>query len=155
MPRFEVTIDIRAPAPTVFAGITDPKRSTEWNPNIVEISNLIGYPVSEGSTWDQVVVVNGLRIRLQCRIAEYKPPHYGLLRVSGGNQAEIVTQCERIDDTTRVTQIIDFVMPGGKLGQLASGLVKGQVQREVQRGLERQRDTLERESREGHGPSVI
>ena len=152
MPRFEQSIDIRAPINVVFEALTDPKRGGEWNPNIIDVSHISNYPVGEGSTWDQVVSVQGLPMTMHCRIESFHPPRSGTLQISGGQNATIWTRCEEAGGLTRVTQTVEFVMPGGKLGALASGLAKTALRSEFSRTLQRQRDVVESQFGDGHGP---
>jgi len=42
------TIEIRAPREAVFAAITDPRRTMEWNSNILEVGSLSEYAPRSG-----------------------------------------------------------------------------------------------------------
>ncbi|GAC1324592.1 MAG: hypothetical protein NVS2B16_27670 [Chloroflexota bacterium] len=154
MPRFEEYLDIRAPIAAVFDAVTDPKRGMEWNPNIIDVSAISVYPVREGSTWLQTVSVQGRPVEMQCRIETFHPPYEGTLQVTGAHQATIWTRCEPQGAMVRVTQTMEFVMPGGKLGAFASGLVKNALKREVARALQRQHDALEKEYGTGDEPGT-
>lgn len=150
MPVVERTIDIRAPIETVFAAVTDPGRGPEWNPNILEVSG-VEYPIREGSTWQQTVLVAGRRMHLTCRVVRYDPSTLGELIVSGDQQGHIWTQCEPVGPYSRVTQRMEFTSPGGMLGRMVGGFATRMVAQELNRSLERQRMTLETEAGGRHG----
>ena len=64
-----------------------------------------------------------------------------------------MTRCDPVPGGTRVIQKVDFTMPGGKLAALAGGLAKSALQSEIGRGLQRQREIVEREYGAGRGAS--
>lgn len=144
MPIVEQSIDIQAPIDVVFDALTDPRRTQEWNPNIVEVSG-VTYPLREGSSWRQVALVLGKPANLSCRIVRFLPPHEGVLEISGDQRARAWTRCESLGSSTRVTQGIDFAPPGGRLGKLAGGLARPAVQYELHQTMTRQRAILEAE----------
>jgi uncharacterized protein YndB with AHSA1/START domain len=152
MTVIQESIEIRAPIDRVFAAITDPRRTMEWNTSIAGVTELQGYPPRLDTTWKQIAVVAGRQARLDCRIVAWAPPHEGVLQISGDQRARVVTRCEPVADGTRVTQIVDFVPPGGLLGSLASGVIGGALRRELAQSLQRQRDTLQREIGGVDGP---
>jgi len=141
----EHSVDIRAPIDAVFAALTDPRRGPEWNTNILDVAGFSGYPLQVGSTWRQTMMMMGRPTTLNCRIAQWDPPYEGLLEISGGQRAQVRTQCRPVGASTRVTQVLDFVPPGGALGRLAANLAVSAVRREMAVAMERQRAALERE----------
>jgi uncharacterized membrane protein len=145
VPQVRETIDIRAPQDTVFNAITDPRRTMEWNPNIIDLKGLKGVPVGVGSTWIQTTSIAGRPLALNCRVARWDAPRLGVLDVSGSQQATITTECVPVSGGTRVVQTIDFTPPGGFLGAMAGGLIGQQLARELRTSLQRQKTTLERE----------
>ena len=148
MPYFEQVIEISAPVERVFAALTDPKRGYDWNPNIVDVSDIEAYPPREGTSWRQVIMVAGRATNLQCQIVQWDPPRQGELRVSGDQRATVWTRCTAHNHDTHVVQAMEFAVPGGALGKLAEGMIRGALQREVKQTLQRQKEILEREHRE-------
>ncbi len=146
------TIEIRAPREAVFAAITDPRRTMEWNSNILEVGSLSEYPPRSGTTWSQTAVMAGRRAKLTCRVSAWSPPDIGVLSISGDQTAKVTTRCTLAGNLTRVEQTIDFKPPGGLIGAVAGSLIAQQVRRELKKTLERQRDVLETESRGTSGP---
>lgn len=151
MPAIEHRIEIKAPPAFVFAALTDPLRAPEWNSNVLEVKNVSGIPLGEGTTWQQVTVMMGKAATLNCRIASFEPPTSGLLELSGPYAAKIWTVCEPSPDGTQVLQRIDFVPPGGLLGGMAAKVIQPLLAREIAQTMERQRQILEREAGAGHG----
>jgi uncharacterized membrane protein len=149
------TIEIRAPREAVFDAITDPRRTMEWNPNIVDLRDLQGIPVGVGSHWIQATSIAGRVVELQCRVVAWNPPALGVLDVSGPQTAAITTECSSVPGGTRVVQTIDFKPPGGLLGAVAGGLIGQQLGRELRASMQRQKAALEGAMSEsgGSGPA--
>lgn len=145
MTKIEERIDIRVPIDVVFSAITDPRRTSEWNPNIIEVRNLSNGPAGQGSTWQQVMLVMGRPVEVNCAIVQFQPPNLGVLQISGPQNGQIVTRCEQLSGFTRVTQIVEFEAPKG-MGKLASAVVGPAIRREVARTMARQREVLESEA---------
>jgi uncharacterized membrane protein len=143
VPQVRETTDIRAPRDVVFEAITDPRRTMEWNPNIVDLRDVQGIPVGVGSHWIQATRIAGRMLELQCRIVRWEPPAIGVLEVSGPQQAVITTECVSIAGGTRVVQTIDFKPPGGLIGAMAGGLIGQQLMRELRGSMKRQKAALE------------
>src|SRR5579872_5869601 len=100
MTRIEDSIDINAPIDIVFAAVTDPRRTIEWNSAIVEVSEITGLPVQAGTSWRQVAHYMGRTASLQCRIIELNPPHEGVLEVTGDYEGRISTVLETVGGLT-------------------------------------------------------
>jgi uncharacterized membrane protein len=147
------TIDIQAPQDVVFAAITDPRRTMEWNSNIVEFGDLTQYPAQVGTSWSQTAVMAGHSARLKCRISAWNPPSIGVLEISGDQTAKVTTRCSQVGDVTRVEQTIDFKPPGGLIGAVTGSLISQQLRRELRKTLERQKDALEAANRGMSGPA--
>lgn len=146
MTKVQHSIEIRAPQAAVFAGITDPRRTLEWNPNIVDVRDVSTAEPGVDTTWRQTAMIAGRPLELHCRIALWDPPRTGTLQISGAQRATVVTECIDLGRSTRVVQTIDFEPPGGFLGGLAGPLIGQQLRRELERSLHRQRAALEGES---------
>jgi hypothetical protein len=145
------TIDIRAPQDVVFGAITDPRRTMEWNSNIVEFGDLSEYPAQLGTSWSQTAVMAGRPARLNCRISAWNPPGIGVLDISGDQTAKVTTRCSRSDGATHVEQTIDFKPPGGLIAAVTGNLIAQQLRRELRKTLLRQKDALEAENRGASG----
>lgn len=151
MARVEDSIDIRAPAQVVFAAVTDPRRTLEWNSNIVSIDDVAGLPVGIGTSWTQVASIAGRSLTVSCTIVDYRPPHEGVLEVRGEYGGRIITRCHEHSYSTHLTQVIEFEPPRGLMGQMAMAMIVPRLKREIRQTLLRQRDVLERETQAAGG----
>lgn len=151
MPSVQRSIEIDAPIGDVFAAATDPNRGPEWNPNIQQVE-LVSEPVGEGSRWAQTAVAMGRPMQLTCTVSRYQPPNYGELMITGDQQGRTVTRCEEVDGKTRLTQALEFALPGGMLGRMVGGMVETMLGRELEQSLRRIKMTLELENGNGSGP---
>jgi len=153
MARVEHSLDVRASVEAVFAAITDPRRAMEWNHEILEVSDLVPGPIGPGTSWRQPTIMGGRQMNLECRIVSFDPPHEGVLSVSGDQDARIHLLCSPVRAGNRITQNIDFELPGGLLGRMAGGVIGNAVKSQLSETMERQRRTLEEEAqgRDGSG----
>ena len=76
------------------------------------------------------------------------------MEVSGQYRGKIQTICQEVDGATRVTQRLEFTVPGGVFGRMASGVAGSAIRRELAQGMERQRIALEREAGEASGSGI-
>jgi uncharacterized membrane protein len=152
MPTVQRSIEIDAPIAEVFTAATDPRRGPEWNPNIQQVES-VAEPVGEGSRWEQTAMAMGRPMQLICTVAAFQPPNYGELLITGDHQGRTVTRCEEVDGKTRLTQALEFVLPGGMLGRVVGGMVDSMLGRELEQSLRRIKMTLELESGNGSGPA--
>jgi uncharacterized membrane protein len=150
MPSVQRSIDIDAPIEDVFGAATDPNRGPEWNPNIQQV-DIVRLPIGEGSQWEQTAIAMGRPMRLTCTVSQFQPPSYGELLISGDQQGRTITRCQSVDGRTRLTQALEFVMPGGMLGRMVGGMVEPMLGRELEQSLRRIKMTLELENGSGNG----
>ncbi len=155
MPTIEDSIEIKAPVGEVFAALTDPHRTSEWNPNIIEVRDITEGATRQGTAWRQIAMIAGRKVNLSCRIQRFEPPHVGELEIAGDQRGRVLTVCRETSEGTHVTQSLEFVPPGGMLGQMASTMLQPMLRRELAQTLSRQRDILEREdgAKRGTRPS--
>lgn len=145
MPTIEESVDIRAPIGVVFAAITDPRRSVEWSPSVIEVTNVMPLPVQVGTTWRQRARMAGTTVNLDCRVVTLQPPCDGTLEISGDQRGTLTTHCREGNGLTRVTQTLGFDVPGGLAGSIMAKVAQPIIRREMAQSLARVRDALERE----------
>src|SRR5947209_1284260 len=104
MARASESITIRAPREHVFAAVTDPRRTMEWNTNIVDMKDLSEHPARQGTSWSQTAMIAGRPMQLRCRIARWQPPNLGVLEITGAQKATVTTECQDVAEGTRVVQ---------------------------------------------------
>lgn len=151
MTRIEDSVDVNAPIDVVFSAVTDPRRSVEWNPAIIEVTDIAGIPPGVGTSWRQVASYMGRTATLRCRIVEFSPPHEGILEITGDYSGRVVTLCETVEAKTRLVQAIEFAPPTGIAGKITMAVVQPAIRREISHTLARQREVLEREAGENGG----
>lgn len=150
MPTVQRSIEIRAPPPEVFVAATDPNRGSEWNPNVQTVG-AVAVPIGAGSEWQQTAMAMGKELRLTCTVVRFQPPDYGELSITGDQRGRTVTRCEPLDDGTRLTQSLEFAIPGGLVGRLMGGMVETMLGRELEQSLQRIKLTLEMETGRANG----
>jgi hypothetical protein len=90
-------------------------------------------------------VALGRPVALTCTVARFEPPRQGELAITGDQKGRVVTRCDEVESGTRLTQIVDFTMPGGMLGRLVGGMAESMLGRELDQSLHRIKVTLELE----------
>ncbi len=151
MPVIEQATDIHAPIDAVFVAITDPRRAGEWNPHIVGITELSGYPITEGTTWKQTVMMAGRPVVLSCTVTQLSAPNLGVLEISGDQNGRITTTCSEDGGYTRLRQRLEFAAPSGFAAGMMARLASPMISREMAGSLARLRAAVERESGGNNG----
>jgi hypothetical protein len=95
MPTIEDSIEIKAPVAAVFAALTDPHRTGEWNPNIIEVCDITDGRTREGTSWRQVAMIAGRKVNLTCRIQRFEPPYLGELDIAGDQRGRCLPSVGR------------------------------------------------------------
>ena len=152
MAQIRESVDIRAPIDRVFAALTDPRRGPDWNPNLIDVRDIAPEPLGPGTVWKQTAMVAGRPMDLICRVTRLDPPRYGVLEITGAQEARVTTECSEADGVTHVTQTLEYRPPRGMFGRLAGSFVSNALRREIVRSMDRQRTILEAEHRAGSGP---
>lgn len=150
MPTVQRSVVIYAPIAEVFAAATDPNRGPEWNPN-VQPGISVPLPVTTGTQWQQTTVAMGRPMKLTCTVTDFQPPYYGELAITGEQQGKSVTRCEQEGPGTRLTQVFEFTMPGGRLGRMVGGVAESMLGRELEQTMRRIKMTLEMEHGGAYG----
>jgi len=142
------SLTVQAPLEHVWEVATDPRLSTRWNPNVVDVRNVRGLPVARGTRWTQVVRVLGANTILEAEVVECEAPMRGVVQMKGRGNPRVTTTLEPESDGVRLTQemAIDF---GGTLGGLAGRVAKPQIEKELNEALRRQKAAAESSSRPG------
>jgi len=139
-------VRVKAPIEAVFGAVTDPRRTLDWNPGLVEVADVAGLPPGIGTSWRQVAHYAGRTVSLTCRVVAFSPPHVGVLDVTGDYEGKVTTRCQPADGGTLLSQTIEFTPPSGIRGRLAMAVAHPLIAREVSHTLHRQKVILEREA---------
>lgn len=142
--RIEASIFVNAAPQLVWDLATDPARSREWNPNIVEVREVGDAPVHVGSTWIQVVRILGKATNMRAEVLECDPPHLGVVRFHGPGNPQVATTISPEGTGSRLSQVMNLGEAPG-FGALAVRLAGPTIHRELNEALARQKRAAEEE----------
>jgi uncharacterized membrane protein len=141
-------VEIAAPVGAVWALLEDVRRLPEFSTSTLEVDDAPDRITAVGQTYTQVGKLLGRRYRSQWRITALVPEQQ--IR-SEGSVGLGVSYCltQNIqpvgDDRTRLQIVIDYTLPGGPLGRLASKAgVESRAGSEAQAVLDGVRRVVER-----------
>jgi uncharacterized protein YndB with AHSA1/START domain len=137
------SIEIDRPPTDVFAYATDPMRFPEWQRD-VEKAEVVGDPMTVGSTFTTVRRFAGRENRLVQRITEVTEPHrWSTQAVSGPILPDATLSIEPLDGGTRsrVTFTIDYRTSG--VGKLILPMVRRQTEQGAPVSFTRLKEILE------------
>ncbi len=143
--RVEESILTSASPERLWEVATDPRLAPRWNPNVTDVKDISGVPVSTGTTWTQVVKILGRPQAMHARVVECDPPRKGVVELSGPGNPRITTQIDDAGSQRRLTQIMEL-RSGGGFGSMALRLAAGTVRRELQTALYHQKAAAEAET---------
>ena len=144
--KVERTIDIAAPPDEVYEAVMDPGRLDDWVTIHVGVENAPNGPLSEGAEMRQCLKLAGRRFHVDWRVVKDERPSRVEWEGRGPvrTKARVVYDIEPNGDGSRFCYMNDFTLPGGPLGRLAGGGMRGISARESERSLERLKALLER-----------
>jgi carbon monoxide dehydrogenase subunit G len=145
MARFQVSesVDINHPAKTVYQSVTDISQSTMWRPH-VSIMDFSGEPLEVGTTFSEVTKFMGRDMVVNFEVAVFEAGRYCEMKMDGG----VVTGNTTWDirpasaDSSTATLSFDGQVSGWIVG-LASGLLRNQARKDMQRDLANLKSILE------------
>src|SRR6266498_4725826 len=131
MAHAEQTIVINRPINEVFDFILDGKNSPYWRPAVIDIQPLPGKPAGVGAVYKQGLKgPGGRRIDGDYELVEVKPNALIKFAVIAGPARPTGTyQFETVDNSTRVTFVLDFKTRG--LMKLMEPMINRTMQAEV------------------------
>jgi carbon monoxide dehydrogenase subunit G len=144
--KVERTIDIAAPPDEVYETVMDPRRLDEWVTIHVSVDDAPEGPLERGSEMRQCLKLAGSRFHVDWKVVKDERPSRVVWEGKGPvrSKARVVYDIEPNGDGTRFCYMNEFVLPGGPLGRLAGGGMRGIAARESERSLERLKKLLER-----------
>jgi carbon monoxide dehydrogenase subunit G len=143
--RVERKIDIAAPPEEVYETVMDPRRLDEWVTIHVSVDDAPSGPLKEGSEMRQCLKLAGTRFHVDWKVVTDERPSRVEWEGKGPvrSKARVVYDIEPNGNGTRFCYMNEFKLPGGALGRLAGGGVRGISARESERSLERLKKLLE------------
>lgn len=145
MAKFEIShsIEIDQPAETVFQYVTDVSQAHDWRPNL-SIKEFSGEPFGVGTTWREVTNFMGRDMEIQVEVTELEAGRHCKMKQEGGPVSGSVTWDIRADTADSCTARLSFDGEiSGWLAGLASGMLRGQAQKAMERDLGNVKSNLE------------
>lgn len=140
--RVDASIFVAAPPERVWEIVTDPRLGPRWNPNVSDVGDISGVPISAGSSWTQNVRILGRQHRISAQVVECDAPSTGVLVMSGMGSPRVTTTVTPAEGGSMLAQIMEISVPAG-LGGMAFRLAGPTIQSELNEALRRQRETIE------------
>lgn len=130
MPRVEQAIEIHAPPARVFAMVAhSPERMPDWW-EAFELQQRVTPPPTEiGSRSRYVYNMMGVKIKGEHLVEAYEENRHLIVRTISGIEATFEFWFEGLPDdpeSTRVTIMVDYALPGAMLGKLLNRLTMEQ-----------------------------
>ncbi|MGN6608497.1 MAG: SRPBCC family protein [Jatrophihabitans sp.] len=150
MPTIHRSVDIAAPADTVWRLLEDVRRLPEYSDSTEAVEDAPERLTAVGQQYTQVGTLLGMKLRSRWQVVDLDP---GTRISSEGRLAPGVryTLTQRLearpDGGTRLAIDIDYTPPGGRLGRLAAKAgAEAKAGREAQAVLDGIKRTIERTS---------
>ena len=142
MIKVETSTIINRPLAEVFTFFTDPANNPKWEEGLIECRQVSPGPMGVGTEIIEVRKFLGQRMESKLDVTVFEPnKKYAVKVASGPIQFEISAMFEAVGDGTKVS-ISGQGEPGGFF-KLAEGLVKKQLQSQVEGDVGRLKKVLE------------
>jgi len=130
--RLERDLFVEAPPERVFELLAQPERTPEWSPNVVAIRRVGDGPIGVGSTTHALIKALGTQQRAIGCCTVFDPPRRIVIesRTDLGARSRSDSQLVPEGSGTRLRATLEYVVPGGGLGQLFDKLVAERQTRE-------------------------
>jgi uncharacterized protein YndB with AHSA1/START domain len=144
--KVERSIDIAAPPEQVYETVMDPHRLDEWVTIHVDVDGAPSGQLEAGSEMRQCLKLAGTKFHVDWKVVKAEPPSRVEWEGRGPvrSKARVVYDIEPDGGGSRFCYMNEFTLPGGALGRLAGGGMRGISARESERSLERLKALLER-----------
>jgi uncharacterized membrane protein len=152
MPQVAESIEIHAPIEVVFYLVAhEPERMAEWWPPIELQERITPPPTAVGSIARYVYNMMNVSIRGEHEVMAYEENQHLRVETISGIDSAFDFRFEPLDnDSTRLTIMVDYTLPGSVVGQLMNRLVIEERNiRDLQEGLHNLKAIAE--SEQAHG----
>jgi uncharacterized protein YndB with AHSA1/START domain len=147
MSTVQAEIEINAPIERVWETIMDPERLRDWVTIHKSVKNVSDSPLRQGATMDQAIQVRGLTFRVHWLLVSVDAPHAAQWEGGGPAHSNALIRYELSSDEsgrTKFRYTNEFHPPGGRLGNVAGGMIVGATsQREANNSLSKLKALLE------------
>ena len=143
MIRIEHEVVVRRPLAEVFAYVSDPMRTPEWQASVIETRRESGEPFGAGSRWREVRQFLGRRLEATVAAEVYEPEREFSVRAESGPVPFRVRHLfEEVDGGTRISVVAEG--EPGRLARLGAPLVARAAETQLRQDFARLREVLER-----------
>ena len=141
MERIHKRIEIKAPVDKVFSYLDDPKNSTEWINNMIEVNDVTGSGVGKHFNW--IWNMAGIKFKGESTYTEDTPNKRIVFKSKGGIDATWDYKFESQKNVTILDLDIEYSIPVPVLGKLAEKLILKHNERDAEMALGNLKDRLE------------
>jgi uncharacterized protein YndB with AHSA1/START domain len=137
--------DVNTSPEQVFTLLTDLDRLPEWSTVTVATHDAPSGELRQGDTFRQTLRVVGKQIDAQWTVTELDRPRHVAYEATGpaGAWLRMAQTVESSSEGSRVSVEIDYELPGGAIGGVASSLMERRNEREVEHSLHNLADLAE------------
>jgi uncharacterized membrane protein len=145
MTQIRKTIEVDAPQEDVFTLLTDLDQLPDWSTITVATHDAPAQPISKGDTFRQSLRVVGRQLDTDWTVTELDRPRHVAYEAKGpaGARLRMAQTVESADNGCRVSFEVDYELPGGAVGGLASPLIERRNEREVEHSLQNLKEIVE------------
>jgi|SRR3979490_864722 uncharacterized protein YndB with AHSA1/START domain len=148
MSGVQVQIEIDAPPERVWEIVMDPHRLKDWVTIHRSVRNVSDKEMRNGSTMDQVLHMRGVSFRVHWALSDVRAPRHAEWEGRGPAHSSARIRYDLSGDPdgpTLFKYTNEFVVPGGRLGTVASRVIVGAAsEREAKSSLARLKEIVER-----------
>lgn len=124
MSRVEHRCTIKTPVEEIFDYVVDPANRTEWQESCLEIRNVSRGPIGLGTTWTEKQKIGGRIVEYKVQITEFsRPKRWAMSLEIAGARGKFINIFDTEGDTTTVSIIMEYKMPGSLFGRFAEKIM--------------------------------
>jgi uncharacterized membrane protein len=135
------SINISASVEKVFAYVDDPTNAPEWNPSLMEVTEVTGSGVGQHYRWRANLA--GVPLNGETTVSEHIPNQRRVIQSKGGVESHWTFTFETHDGGTKFGINIEYTIPVPVLGKLAEKLVLKRNEREADMAMQNIKDKME------------
>ena len=125
MPKSEGTVIINIPIEKVFNAVADPENMTHYVSST--LTGFGGKPGELESYAEWTYPVAGMKLNAKTTVSEVEKPHRLVQEMSGAMKGKWIWNLKQEDKTTKVNYCIEYIVPGGILGEMVNTLFLGRM----------------------------
>ena len=121
MGHIESKMSAKVPVERAFDYVADPAKRLQWLESVLEVKNITEGPIGVGTSWSEVLKIAGRTVEQVRTVTEYERPHRYVYEFTtlGAKSGKFDITFEPEASGTRVTFIVDYILPGSAFGKIA------------------------------------